>query len=439
MRFSRRLDIGSFTRCGISFVFLCCLVTQAFAVVVADGDGRGNTTPPEDDPGFHNVGARGIASAVYLGERWVMTAAHVAEGTVTFDGVDYPHEPGSAVRIQNPPGLSRNADLVLFQLVDEPPLPALHLPCSAPQKGDELIMVGRGRDRQESLALWSVSVVGGRNNDVWARVESEEEADEQGFLTTNDKTIRWGRNVISKVGSDVDTGGGDVLSFQTQFDLQSGVDDEAHSVTGDSGGAGFSKLGSIWELTGLIHAVDLKDNQPGRANTAIFGNDTFFADLFLYGDEIREITNFAPAGGDFNGDGAITAEEIDQLFAEIRSGADICHFDLDRDDSVTLDDLTVLLSSAGTHAGDLDLDGEVGFQDFLTLSRNFGMVATWSGGDLTGDGMVTFGDFLVLSDSFGMGSSVGAQSVPEPSAIGLFLVGLLFCRRIVARQARQAN
>jgi hypothetical protein len=39
------------------------LVTHVSAVIIASGDGSGNTTAPPDDPGFANVGIRGSGTA----------------------------------------------------------------------------------------------------------------------------------------------------------------------------------------------------------------------------------------------------------------------------------------------------------------------------------------------------------------------------------------
>jgi len=58
------------------------------------GDGTQNTTAPLDDPGWANLGIRGGISAVYLGNRRVVTAAHVGIGSVTFRGVLYDAIPG---------------------------------------------------------------------------------------------------------------------------------------------------------------------------------------------------------------------------------------------------------------------------------------------------------------------------------------------------------
>ena len=75
--------------------------------------------------------------------------------------------------------------------------------------------------------------------------------------------------------------------------------------------------------------------------------------------------------------------------------------------------------------GDLDGNGVVEFGDFLLLSANFGNdVTSHTEGDIDCNGKVEFADFLVLSANFGQ--EVGAQAVPEPSAVRLLLTSFLF-------------
>jgi len=76
--------------------------------------------------------------------------------------------------------------------------------------------------------------------------------------------------------------------------------------------------------------------------------------------------------------------------------------------------------------GDVDGSGDVAFADFLILSQNFGQTATdHTTGDIDCSGDVAFADFLVLSQNFGQ-TVGGAESVPEPSALGLFGISALF-------------
>ena len=71
--------------------------------------------------------------------------------------------------------------------------------------------------------------------------------------------------------------------------------------------------------------------------------------------------------------------------------------------------------------GDLDLNGQVAFEDFLILSSNFGKSGiAWSGGDVVPSGDVGFEDFLLFAANFGqVGSKTAA--VPEPGSSALLL------------------
>jgi hypothetical protein len=93
--------------------------------------------------------------------------------------------------------------------------------------------------------------------------------------------------------------------------------------------------------------------------------------------------------------------------------------------------------------GDLNVDGTVGFSDFLILSSNFGHdVDSHLEGDLDCDGTVGFGDFLELSANF---ETVGAAvaTVPEPSghgvAIGFVLTAFAVFRRDLRHGFRRAH
>ncbi len=94
--------------------------------------------------------------------------------------------------------------------------------------------------------------------------------------------------------------------------------------------------------------------------------------------------------------------------------------------------------------GDVDLDGDVDFQDFLALQVGYGITsdAIRTDGDLDDDGDVDFQDFLVLQANYGNDQDSArdgpsdldvAAAVPEPSTLVLAVVGLLSgliaCRR----------
>ena len=107
-------------------VILLLIPAPSLAVVITDGDGTGNTTPSEDDPGFANVGILNAGSGIYIGNRWVMTAAHVGAGTITLNDLPYQHLTEETVRLKNTlSGLTPETDILLMRLEVEPDLPAL--------------------------------------------------------------------------------------------------------------------------------------------------------------------------------------------------------------------------------------------------------------------------------------------------------------------------
>lgn len=113
--------------------------------------------------------------------------------------------------------------------------------------------------------------------------------------------------------------------------------------------------------------------------------------------------------GDCNGDGVVDASDLDC----------IC----DSDFSEVLEELNSVI-------GDIDLDGTVGFSDFLVLSANFGTVGGYAQGDLDCNGDVAFSDFLILSSDFGNSAPTPAQNVPEPTGIlSLVIAATLGCFR----------
>jgi hypothetical protein len=113
------------------------------------------------------------------------------------------------------------------------------------------------------------------------------------------------------------------------------------------------------------------------------------------------------AVGDFNADESYTTADLDLLYAAIGNEKlvpeEIAEFDLTDDQQVNDQDVTRWVTEfAGTVLGDVNLDGSLGFSDFLVLSANFGREnAGWGLGDFNGDKKVDFDDFLALSANFG--------------------------------------
>lgn len=248
----------------------------ATAMLIATGDGSGNTEPPNWpsylQPGFEYVGTRGSLSAVYLGEGWVITANHVGAGNVVIDGVSYPWVPGSARRVENPDGT--NADLLLFEIDPHPDLPNLPIAEESPAFERFLMIMGNGRDRGAEI--------------TWDPNGPSPPGLSTGYEWAPTRSLRWGSNYV-----EVYPMGGSVfntVAFGSRFDASAPLE-ECQAVTGDSGGGVF-----VWEvstgrfvLAGLVLAIEEFSNQP--AATSIHGQSTYYADLAYYRDDILEVTN----------------------------------------------------------------------------------------------------------------------------------------------------
>ena len=130
--------------------------------------------------------------------------------------------------------------------------------------------------------------------------------------------------------------------------------------------------------------------------------------------------------GDYSPDGMVNVEDIDlQAAAMSELAPNLALYDENDDGLVDFVDRSIWITEhAQTWAGDADLDQDVDFADFLSLSTGFGQAGGSAKGDFDGNGMVAFEDFLMLSDNFG-NTLAPAQAIPEPSTLGLAVLGLL--------------
>ena len=272
----------------VFLVLLLMLSPAAKAVVINTLSGNGNTNAPADDPGWANVGYINGASGIYLGAGWVLTAAHVGAGNITFLGTSYAPLAGTTVQLTNNTiDRTTNTDLLMFQLASTPAgLGSLTLASTAPTLGSGVTMIGAGRDRG-GLIQWNVDT--GADPWTWTQVSSG--GNFAGYQTSETSLMRWGTNAVSTTDVWVNATNGvpDVKSFATTFNALTLNDNEAQAVLGDSGGAVFTKKESAWELSGVMFTVAGFEGQPSAATTPVFGNATFSADLSFYRSQIMSI------------------------------------------------------------------------------------------------------------------------------------------------------
>ncbi len=264
-------------------IFFCCAVTMpivAKAVLIATGDGTGNTTAPTADPGFDNVGTINGTTGVYVRNGWVITANHVGAGPIILQGVTYNPIPGSSARFQNPD--LTFPDLVVYKLQSKPALPDLQLADSAPVLNSLVTFIGNGRNRGAATTFEG-------NN---------------GWLWGGGRAVRWGTNRIALESAVANN----TQSFVTRFDDIPGSppgQHEADLVNGDSGGGAFTGSGASAKLIGIIFA---RQDLPGQPpSTSIYQDLGIIVDLFAYRNDILAIIDQPDCsnGLDDDGDGLI--------------------------------------------------------------------------------------------------------------------------------------
>jgi hypothetical protein len=101
-----------------------------------------------------------------------------------------------------------------------------------------------------------------------------------------------------------------------------------------------------------------------------------------------------PARGDFDRNGSVDAQDIDDLFAELRAANSNLRYDLTRDGSVDRSDIDELvLNILDTYYGDANLDGSVDGNDANVVQRSLFKEGGWAAGDFTGDRSIDGSDF----------------------------------------------
>jgi len=271
-------------RFGLVLLLLSTFCLPALAVIIAMGDGAGNTNAPTGDQGWSYVGRivagnNAPSSVTYVGNNWFVTAYHIKAldnpSGVFLNGDSYTIIPSSWVRLTNTVS-GTSADSVLFKVNENIPLTDLNVLSSQPANGTAVTMIGNGLDRHSTLYTLPLS----GPDETYYHIKS-------GIANT---AKRWGTNTIEGDGGLENSGFGLTDTLLTDFDYVSG---EAQAATYDSGGGVFVDSGSSWDLAGIIitvsnlysisgtNAVMLTGGNPGYD-----GSVTRFADLSAYHTQI---------------------------------------------------------------------------------------------------------------------------------------------------------
>ena len=330
-------------RCAV-LVLIVVAAPQARAVVISSISDTSNLIAPAGSSGWSNVGHVGGASAVYLGNRWVITAEHVGQSDLRLsDGRQFAESIGSNMQLTNAGVAALGApDLRMFRLAEDPGLPALSIATASPALNSPVMMIGAGTDRSQQLIGWQLTSPPAPAEPVWTPVPVQN-ANVQGYALVGTRTMRWGMNLVS---AESDFRPSDATQiFMTRFD-QPGTPSEAQATPGDSGGGVFYNTLTGWQLAGVMITTQPLANQP--SDTVVFGQGAAIADLAAYRDQILGLVNRAEPlwqnqvnHYDVNSTGGVTTRDLMMLVNQILRGGN-------RD----------LFGSPGSSEGWLDVNGD---------------------------------------------------------------------------------
>ena len=287
-------------------------------------------------------------------------------------------------------------------------------------------------------------IVGGANWNSWRGLQALSlPSDDQNLIGTfhyydpfefTHQGAEWVNGSNEWLGTEWTGTNRDVLSIRRAFQLveEWGIENDRPVFLGEFGAYRFGDLESRSAWTETIVEEASSAGLPWSYWEFAAGFGVFDPSTREWNEEIYDALSPISLKNLDDADG-LTSADLDALQLAIVSNSTDERFDLDGNGEVELRDQAFWLHFSENTVGDANLDGAVGFSDFLVVSANFGKASTWSGGDFTADGVVAFDDFLALSRNF---ESATIASVPEPrsgpAAILLFALWLLSARRMRA-------
>lgn len=286
--------------CAVAYAMSAASGMPAYGVIVSTADptvaAGGSSLPVPGLPEANNVGVFGPGSAIYLGNRYVLTAFHnqpnLTGAPVTFNGLgEFAWDGTPAVRLQNPD--TSLTDIKIFRLASDPGLPTLDIATSSPTAGAAMTAIGAGVLTSAASTTYDVN----QNTNPWTwTIDPPGITPGSGIVqnvpvfpwqSSTTRALRWGTDTVDNLGggsttTSINVGFGPLQLFRSTW--TNGTPIENVQVTiGDSGGAVF--IGST--LAGMIDATGGFSGQPG--NTTVSGNVSFFGDLSVYRSQIISI------------------------------------------------------------------------------------------------------------------------------------------------------
>ena len=222
---------------------------------------------------------------------------------------------------------------------------------------------------------------------------------------------------------------------------------KSNQRTGDSGAPTFWN-GAIVGLSSFGHRPDQGDIDDIRNRS--FGELSYDVRVSNWAEFIDAATGGTatfvddPMGqpGDFNGDGMLDAEDVNQLLRASLTRDGDERLDLNVDGRVNDADIGIWVRDlAMTWFGDANLDGEFTSADLMTIAKSghyeMDLPTLWHQGDFTADGRFSSDDLiLALADGGYEQGPRASTAVPEPQSLMLMLVGLGWLMRLDCRSRR---
>jgi hypothetical protein len=252
-------------RLAVLVVVFLAVATPADALVLYGKDNSANLTDPATGVPWGNVaeivnstGGAITGSAVYLGDRFLLTADHLTLRThVSFDGSTFLPIDATYTPVQIGP-----ADLKLFRMEDDPGLPAVTLYDGSSEVGLTGTLVGWGVGRDPAVPVSTDTVTWGTDATV---------------------AKRWGTNIVAGTQPNLNALGYIYAALRIVLGNAVGAD-EAGATTHDSGAALFVFDGGQWKLAGIVTSTETPSGSStfGADTLAAGGQENFLARVSTY-------------------------------------------------------------------------------------------------------------------------------------------------------------